>query len=89
MEAEMKKIGIRELRESASEILRQVREDGEEYLVTYHGRVVARLTPVPNADEVDMVDLWSDLDRLAEEIGASWPEGVPATDAVRAIRREL
>ncbi len=87
----MRSIGIRELREHTSQVLRRVREEGEEYLVTYHGRAVARLIPV-SAPEVDLEELaavWSDLDRLADEIGARWPAGVAAADAVREGRREL
>ena len=33
--------------------------------------------------------IWRDLDRLAKEIGAVWPKGVSAVDAVREQRREL
>jgi prevent-host-death family protein len=36
---------VRELRENAAEVLRQVRE-GAEYVVTYQGRPVAVLLPV-------------------------------------------
>ena len=41
----MKAIGVRELRQRASEYLRQV-ESGETLEVTAHGRPVARLVPV-------------------------------------------
>ena len=41
----MKAIGVRELRQRASEYLRQV-ENGETLEVTAHGRSVARLVPV-------------------------------------------
>lgn len=42
----MRAIGIRELRQNASQYLRAV-ERGETIEVTNHGRPVARLTPVP------------------------------------------
>ena len=42
----MRAIGVRELKERASQVLRRVRERGEEVEVTHHGRVVARLIPV-------------------------------------------
>lgn len=41
----MKAIGVRELRQQASEYLRQV-ENGETIEVTAHGRPVARLVPI-------------------------------------------
>jgi prevent-host-death family protein len=46
----MEQIGIRDLKERASEILRRVREEGVSYVVTYHGRVVARLEPEPDEE---------------------------------------
>ncbi len=39
-------IGIRELKQQTSKILRRVREDGETIEITYHGETVARLVPV-------------------------------------------
>ena len=44
----MKSIGVRELRQRASEFLREV-ERGEVVEVTAHGRLVARLVPVKGA----------------------------------------
>ena len=44
----MKAIGVRELRQRASEYLRLV-ENGETLEVTAHGRPVARLVPVRSA----------------------------------------
>ncbi len=42
----MPQIGIRELRDRASEILRQVREEKNEYIITYQGAPIALLIPV-------------------------------------------
>jgi prevent-host-death family protein len=42
----MMRVGIRELRQRASELLRQV-ERGESFEITDRGRPVAVLTPVP------------------------------------------
>ncbi len=50
-------IGIRELKEQASSIVRQVREDAAEYVITHHGSPVAILRPIEQAD----------LDRLQQE----------------------
>ena len=79
-------VGIRELKQQASELIRQVRESGDEIRVTYHGKVVARILPVqPAAEEVQRA--WDDLDRLADEIGKRWPQGVSAAEAVSEGRR--
>lgn len=48
----MPEIGIRQLKNETSEILRAVREDRAEYVITYRGQPVAVLRPVelPAAD---------------------------------------
>jgi prevent-host-death family protein len=43
------RIGVRELKNQATEILRQVRENQAQYVVTYYGRPVAVLLPVEEA----------------------------------------
>ena len=88
----MAAVGVRELKEHTSQILRRVREQGETIDVTHRGRVVARLVPAeerppPTAEE--LAAFWEEWDQLATEIGAHWPEGVSAVDAIRDVRREL
>jgi prevent-host-death family protein len=79
-------VGIRELKQQTSELIRRVREKGDEILVTYHGEVVARIIPVaPSREETGRA--WEALDRLAAEIGPRWPKGVSAADAVSEGRR--
>lgn len=90
----MASVGVRELKEQTSRILRRVREGRETIDVTYRGKVVARLVPVEEpavlqVDQAELARLWADMDRLAAEIGARWPEGLSAADAVSEQRREL
>ena len=80
-------VGIRELKQQASELVRMVRETGKEVQVTYHGKVVALLIPVKPARKEDDADAWTKLDNLAAEIGARWPKGSSAVDAVTEARR--
>lgn len=42
----MEKVGIRELRDHATEILRRVREEKAQYVVTYQGQLTALLIPL-------------------------------------------
>lgn len=79
-------VGVRELKQQASELIRMVRETGKEVQVTYRGQVVALLIPV-NPKRKDDKDAWAKLDHLAAEIGARWPEGVSAAEAVSEARR--
>jgi prevent-host-death family protein len=79
-------VGVRELKQQTSELIRRVRERGDEIRVTHHGKVVARIIPVaPSAEETGRA--WDDLDRLADEIGKCWPKGVTAAQAVSEGRR--
>jgi len=48
----MKRVGVRELRQRASELLRRV-EHGVTFEVTDRGRPVALLTPLPEARPLD------------------------------------
>ena len=42
----MRQVGLRELRDRASKILREVREQKSEYVITHRGRPVALLIPI-------------------------------------------
>ena len=86
----MRAIGVRELKERTSEVLRYVRERGEEIEVTYRGEVIARLVPAapkrPSARATTAA--WARLDEVAREIGRRWPKSKSATAAVREGRRD-
>ncbi len=79
-------VGVRQLKQQASELIRQVREQGAEIEVTYHGKVVARIIPVAPAPE-ETQQAWESLDRLSKEIEKHWPVGVTAAEAVAEARR--
>jgi prevent-host-death family protein len=86
----METVGVRELKERASELLRRVREDGEVVEITYRGQVVAKMIPTRyDVDQARLAVIWQEMDELAEEVGRDWPDGVSAVDAVREVRREL
>ncbi len=87
----MSVVGIRELKTNTSEIVRRVRELGEVVDITYRGEVVARLIParpIVAADD-ELNRLWAEMDRLAEEVAATWTGSLSAVDAVREVRRDL
>ena len=46
LEDSMLTVGVRELKQQTSELIRRVREEGSEIQVTYRGEVVALLIPV-------------------------------------------
>jgi prevent-host-death family protein len=81
-------VGIRELKQKTSELVRKVRENGNEIQITYHGKVVALLIPVNSAQtRVDESKAWVELDHLAAEIGSRWSPGISAAEAVAEARR--
>lgn len=87
----MSLVGIHELKTNASELVRRVHEQGEIIDITYYGQVVARLIPVKEikTSSKELLDLWAEMDRLAQEVSAQWSGSSSAVDAVREGRREL
>ena len=79
----MPQVGIRELKSRTGEILRAVREDKVQYLITYRGRPAARLIPVEESEE----DVWTELERLRDEISARWKSEKSAAELVSEGRR--
>ncbi len=80
----MPQVGIRELKSRTGEILRAVREDKVQYLITYRGRPAARLIPVEESGE----DVWTELERLRDEISAKWKSEKSAAELVSEGRRQ-
>lgn len=92
----MSLIGVRELREQTSEVIRRVREEQAEYVVTYQGRPVAVILPVDTerteaeivrASKNAVLGNWARYERLAEEIRRAWPSDLSTQDLIDAVRR--
>jgi prevent-host-death family protein len=92
----MAMIGVRELRQQTSEVIRRVREEGAEYVVTYQGRPVAIILPLDTErSEAEMVQAgkkavlgdWETYERLAQELRRVWPSELSTQDLIDAVRR--
>lgn len=86
------KIGVRELKNQTSQIVRAVREDMAEYVITLHGKPVAVLRPITEADEealrqLETAEFLAKMDRLAAEIAADWHVAQTAVELVAEQRR--
>jgi prevent-host-death family protein len=83
-------VGVRELRDHASQIIKRVAERGETIEISKNNRVVARLVPVEPFDRRAAWEEWSrKADALAAEISAHWEGPQDAVEAVREQRRDL
>ena len=83
----MQTVGIRELKQRASELIRLVREEGSEIQITHRGQVVALLIPVTPPTPQEEAQAWEEIDHLAAKIDVRWPAGVSAAEAVAHSRR--
>ena len=94
----MPSVGVRELKNRATGIIRDVRENRAEYVVTYRGRAVAVLLPVDERwleaetrRTIEGVtpgeDVWAELEALRQEIGRSWQSEKTAVELVSEQRR--
>jgi len=88
-EQNVRRAGVSALKANLRQILRAVDEFGEVIEVTHQGRVAARLVLPPPSAHRDANGAWTDLQALAAEIGARWPAGVSAAEAVADARRDL
>ena len=87
-----KTVGIKEFKNQATQLLRHVREERAEVIVTHDGEPVAVLRPFEVEDDaksrsVRLKAAMVRADALADKIAAGWPEGLTAADAVDEQRR--
>ena len=88
----MPKVGVRELKNNATRIVRAVREEHAEYVVTVNGEPVAVLRPYTAADEsaqslAAVDEYFARLDELGAAVTAAWGTQQSAAEAVSEQRR--
>ena len=94
----MSRVGVRELRNQATEIIRAVREDRAEYVITYHGRPVAVLMPLEEGwlegetreavrAASSALQARAEMEALREEIARSWKSEQTAVEQISEQRR--
>jgi prevent-host-death family protein len=87
-------IGVRQLKNQATQIVRRVREEGAEFVITVNGEPVAVLRPLDEEEAGRLrrraAEHWlEEAAEIAEDIGKQWPRDVSAVDAVGEARRAL
>ena len=97
----MKTLELHDLEDRITEVMQSMQDTGETVAVTKDGKIIAHLVPAGFPDLLAPAslpqwltqpsdgDVWTNLNRLRDEISAHWPEGVSAVDAIRDVRREL
>lgn len=75
----MKTIGVRQLKNEATQIVRTVREQHAMYVITVNGQPVATLRPYSDRDIAGMertqaVSEFQAIERLAESVGTAWAD---------------
>jgi prevent-host-death family protein len=86
------RIGVRDLKNRASELVREVHERDAEYIVTLRGQPVAVLKPLSDKNEQELKraerqEALSKLDELAEEIARAWRSPKSAVKLLEEQRR--
>jgi prevent-host-death family protein len=86
------RIGVRDLKNRASEIVRDVHEQDAEYIVTLRGEPVAVLRPLPERSarelrHVERQEALAKLDELAERVASAWRSPKSAVALVDEQRR--
>ena len=85
-------IGVRELKNHASRIIRAVREEMAEYVVTVRGEPVAVLRPLTDEDtqrlrEAEIDELLAEMKDLAQDVAGAWTSEKSGVELVAEQRR--
>jgi prevent-host-death family protein len=85
-------IGVRELKNQASRIVRAVREEMAEYVITMQGEPVAVLRPFTNEDahklhRTEMEEALAEMKALARQGAQAWTSPKSGVELVEEQRR--
>jgi prevent-host-death family protein len=85
-------IGVRELKNQASRIVRAVREEMAEYIITVQGEPVAVLRPFTAEDEqqlrqAELEETLAEMKQLAEQVAAAWTSPQSGVELIAEQRR--
>ena len=88
----MTHVGVRELKNRASEIIRSVRDGGAEYTITVHGKPVAVLRPMDDFEVERMGSrrrsaALARMDARGQRVRAAWVSDQTAVELVEEQRR--
>jgi prevent-host-death family protein len=81
-------IGVRDLKNRASEIVREVREGGATYVVTVRGEPVAELRPLDAVERrrAEVNEALRKVDELAQQVTRAWKSPKSAVELIEEQR---
>ena len=85
-------IGVRELKNQASRVIRAVREEMAEYVITVRDEPVAVLRPLTNEDrhklrQVEVDNALMEMKALAQQVAAAWKSPKSGVELIQEQRR--
>ena len=85
-------IGVRELKNQTSRVIRAVREELAEYVVTLRGEPVAVLRPLTEEEaqrlrRVEIDETLAEMRTLAQQVGAAWTSPKSGVELIAEQRR--
>jgi prevent-host-death family protein len=85
-------IGVRELKNQASRVIRAVREEMAEYVITVRDEPVAVLRPLTDEDrqklrQTEIDNALAEMKALAQQVAAAWESPKSGTELVGEQRR--
>ena len=91
-EAEVRSVGVRELKNQASRIVRAVQEQRAEYVITLRGDPVAVLRPFGDQDarrlqQVEVERSLAEMKQLAQQVAEAWTSPRSGVELVNEQRR--
>jgi prevent-host-death family protein len=85
-------IGVRELKNQTSRVIRAVREEMSEYVVTLRGEPVAVLRPLTEEEaqrlrQVEIDAALAEMKTLAQEVASAWTSEKSGVELIAEQRR--
>lgn len=85
-------IGVRELKTQTSRVIRTVREELAEYVITVHGEPVAVLRPLTEEEtqrlrQGTVDEMLAEMKSLAQEVAVSWTSDKNGVELIAEQRR--
>lgn len=85
-------IGVRELKNQTSRVIRTIREEMAEYVITVHGKPVALLRPLTDEDlqnlrQAESSDALAEMRALAQRVATDWKSPKSSVELINEQRR--